>query len=155
MFYNRFQTILQAYHDGQLTIHLFLLLCHTSTPHNNLSNQLTAFPDTLLAHWWKKKHFLSDSYLSNVRKNNWRIWVRSGYQLSYRGAQRHTLTISKARLLCKFNIKTNLLCITVQVQGIVRSRTYRRKLILESSNQVRLCRIHKLFLINSFFFIIC
>ena len=48
-----FSTILQSYHGNQFTYLYVSWLSHARTSNNNLSKQLTAFPHSLIAHWWK------------------------------------------------------------------------------------------------------
>ena len=73
-----FSTIFQSYYDSQFTYPCVSWLLHTSTPYNNLSKQLTAFPDRLLAHWWR----MSDACHIYFNQTLERILAQQGFKLT-------------------------------------------------------------------------
>ena len=68
--FNPFSTIFQSFHGNQFTFSNVSWFSHTSTPHNILSKQLTAFPHRLLNIPLVKDEWrMSKWLLSNVGKN--------------------------------------------------------------------------------------
>ena len=71
-----FLTLSQSYHSGQLIYSCISWFSHTSTPHNNLSKQLAAFPhrlSPLVEDEWRMSHRL----LSNVGKKAGRAGIQT------------------------------------------------------------------------------
>ena len=84
-----FSTIFQSYHGNQVTFSCVLWLCHTSSPHNILSEQLAAFSHKLLAHGEIQIMLVTVNFVKR-RNKCWLSWVSNSQSLDWQPASLST-----------------------------------------------------------------